>query len=298
MLTGLFVLACLLPTWALLPPGVERATAAAGYYTKVMVIAEENEEASAVIGSPDAPYLTRLAATYGQATNMQAGYPTQCPSLAAYLIITSGSQHGVCDDGNPSKHQVSGLNIFQQVADAGLQWREYAESMPSSCARTNTVLYLVRHAPPPYYTSEKSRCQSWDVALGSTSSGALRSDLRSGLPAYSFVTPNACNDMHGADGCTSGKVKRGDSWLATWMPIIIGSPDFQQGRLLVVITWDEGSKSSNHIPTVLVGRTISGKKPSTAYTHCSTLRTTEDILGLARIGCAATASSFAYSFGF
>ena len=69
--------------------------------SKVMVIAEENEEESAVIGSSEAPYLTRLAATYGQATNMQAGYPTECPSLAAYIIITSGDRAGICDDKNP-----------------------------------------------------------------------------------------------------------------------------------------------------------------------------------------------------
>ncbi|MFL6100734.1 MAG: alkaline phosphatase family protein [Actinomycetales bacterium] len=271
---------------------------AGAYYTKVMVIAEENEPESAIIGSSQAPYISQLAATYGQATNMQAGYPTDCPSLAAYILMTSGSQQGICDDANPAKHQLAGDNIFNQVAAAGLQWREYAESMPGNCHRSNDGLYLVRHAPPPYYPSERERCQSWDVSFGTTSSGALRSALGSGLPAYSFVTPNACNDMHGATGCTSGKVKRGDDWLARWMPLIMGSPDFQQGRLLVIVTWDEGSKSSNHIPTVLVGRSISAKKPGTAYSHCSTLRTTEDILGLPRIGCATTASSFAYGFGF
>jgi hypothetical protein len=298
VLTALLVLVGLAPSSALLLRGSAPANAAAGDYSKVMVIAEENEPESAVVGSAQAPYITQLAATYGHATNMQAGYPVDCPSLAAYLIITSGSQQGVCDDGNPSKHQISQPNIFQQVAAAGLQWREYAESMPANCTRTNSGLYLVRHAPPPYYTSERTRCQSWDVPLGTTSSGALRSGLRNGLPAYSFVTPNACNDMHGATGCTTGKVKRGDNWLAAWMPLVIGSADFQQGRLLVIITWDEGSRSSNHIPTLVVGRTINAKESGTAYTHCSTLRTTEDILGLSRIGCAATASSFAYGFGF
>jgi hypothetical protein len=126
----------------------------------------------------------------------------------------------------------------------------------------------------------------------------LRSALTSGLPAYSFVTPSACNDMHGAASCDSVKVKRGDDWLARWMPLIMAAPDFQQGRLLVMITWDEGSKKSNHIPTVLVGRTINAVRSGAAYTHCSTLRTTEDVLGLPRLGCAKTATSFAYGFGF
>jgi phosphatidylinositol-3-phosphatase len=271
---------------------------AAGGYTKVMVIAEENEAESAVIGSVQAPYITQLAARYGRATNMDAGYPVECPSLAAYLIMTSGSQQGVCDDANPAKHPLEAPSIFSQVAGAGLQWREYAESMPSNCLRINATPYLVRHAPPPYFTSEKARCRNWMVPLGTTSAGALHDDLQTGLPAYSFVTPDACNDMHGATGCTTGKVKRGDDWMAAWMPQILASPDFMTGRLLVVITWDEGSPTSNHIPTLVVGATVNGLTSAEPYTHCSTLRTTEDVLGLPRLGCAATAQSFGYGFGF
>jgi phosphatidylinositol-3-phosphatase len=281
-------------------PVTTRAAAAAASYSKVMVIAEENEAESAVIGSAQAPYITGLASTYGRATDMQAGYPVECPSLAAYVLMTSGGQQGICDDRNPVKHQLYVDNVFQQVAQSGQEWRQFAESMPANCTRTNAAknLYLVRHAPPPYYVSERSRCQSWDVPLGTPTAGALHTALASGLPAYSFVTPNACNDMHGAPSCTGGKVKRGDNWLATWMPLVMASPDFQEGRLLVIITWDEGSKSSNHIPTLLVGRSISGVRSDAAYTHCSTLRTTEEVLGLPLLDCAATATSFADGFGF
>jgi hypothetical protein len=269
-------------------------------YSKVMVIAEENEPESSVIGSAQAPYLTKLAATYGYATNMQAGYPTDCPSLAAYILMTSGSQQGICDDESPASHQLSGNNIFKQVADAGLEWRQYAESMPTNCRDTNSTdgLYLVRHAPPPYYTSESGRCAAWDVPLGTTTSGALHTALTTGLPSYSFVTPNACNDMHGAASCKTTVIKRGDDWLARWMPQIIASDDFQQARLMVLITWDEGSSTSNHIPTLLVARTVRGLSSGAAYTHCSTLRLAEDTLGLARLGCAATASSFRAGFRF
>ncbi len=267
-------------------------------YDKVMVITEENEPDGAVIGSSQAPYLNGLAATYGQATDMQAGYPTSCPSLAAYLLITSGSWDGICDDKLPQAHHVSGDNIFQQVAAAGKQWRDYAESMPSNCYARNSSggVYLVRHAPPPYYTSESQRCPHWDVPLGTTSSGALPTDLASGLPAYSFVTPNACDDMHGAPSCTGNRVARGDAWLATWMPRIIAGPDFRAGRLVVVITWDEGSHASNHIPTLVVAPTVHGIRSSTALTHCSTLRATEEILGLPLLGCARSSTSLRSAF--
>jgi hypothetical protein len=267
---------------------------------QVMVIAEENEPSSSVIGSTEAPYLNSLAKTYGLATNMQAGYPAGCPSLAAYILLTSGGQQSICDDGLPSEHQLSVDNIFHQVATAGLQWREYAESMSGNCQATNSAdqLYLVRHAPPPYYSSEASRCASWDVPMGTTTSGALHSALAAGLPAYSFLTPNACDDMHGAPSCQSGVVQRGDAWLARWMPQIIASPDFQSARLVVVITWDEGSSSSNHIATLVVARTVRGVTSSAALTHCSTLRATEEVLRLPLLGCAATATSLRTAFHF
>jgi phosphatidylinositol-3-phosphatase len=271
-----------------------------GAYDKVMVVAEENEPGSEVIGSTEAPYLNSLAKTYGLATNMQAGYPVSCPSLAAYITLTSGGQQGICDDAPPSAHQLSVDNIFQQVAAAGLQWREYAESMSGSCQATNSadLRYLVRHAPPPYYTSEASRCATWDVPLGTTAAGALHSALAAGLPAYSFVTPNACDDMHGAPSCSDALVTVGDSWLAQWMPRIIASPDFQSARLVVVITWDEGSSSSNHIATLVVARTVRGVTSSAALTHCSTLRATEEVLRLPLLGCAATATSLRTAFHF
>jgi phosphatidylinositol-3-phosphatase len=284
------------PTWTASPRPPKLTTP----YTKVMVIAEENEPESAVIGSPQAPYLTKLAASYGRATNMLANYPVSCPSLAAYIIMTSGNRQGICDDGPPANHQLSGNNIFKQVADAGMEWRQYSESMPSNCRATDTTdhLYLVRHAPPPYYTTESGRCSAWDVPLGTTTSGALHDALADGLPAYSFLTPNACNDMHGAPSCQTSIVKRGDNWLAAWLPRIMASHDFQQARLVVLITWDEGSRSSNHIATLLVAPTVRGVRSGAAFTHCSTLRLAEEVLGLAYLGCAATAPSFRSGFRF
>jgi hypothetical protein len=298
------VLACAATMTRLAPSGLSpamaasRATPAASTYTKVMVVAEENEPDSAVIGSARAPYLNGLAKTYGQATDMQAGYPTGCPSLAAYLLITSGSRDGICDDKLPTAHHVGGDNIFEQVAASGRQWREYAESMPSNCYPRNGSggVYLVRHAPPPYYTSESGRCLEWDVPMGSATAGALHSDLASGLPAYSFVTPNACDDMHGAPSCSGDRVARGDAWLASWLPHVIAGPDFQAGRLVVVVTWDEGSGSSNHIPTLVIAPTVHGVRSSAALTHCSTARTTEEILGLPLLGCAASALSLRSAF--
>jgi hypothetical protein len=265
-----------------------------------MVIAEENQTYDQVFGAGRAPFLTRLAAQYATIADMDAGYPPGCPSLPAYLLMTSGSTHGVCDDAGPQAHPIGGPSIFSTAEAAGLQWRAYAESMPRPCTRDNAAggRYLVRHTPAPYYTALAGRCPVWDVPLGTPAAGALHDDVAAGrLPAYAFVTPDACDDMHGAAGCGGDLVATGDQWLARWLPIILAGPDYRAGRLLIVITWDEGSAGSNHIPTVVVGPTARHARVTAPVTHCGLLALEERILGLPLLGCARTASSPAASLG-
>jgi hypothetical protein len=156
----------------------------------------------------------------------------------------------------------------------------------------------VHHAPPPYYSEVAGRCPSWDVPLGTPTSGALHDDVAAGsLPAYAFVTPDACHDMHGGDGCPGDIVAVGDQWLRTWLPQILAAPDYRAGRLVVVLTWDEGSSDSNHIPTVVIAPSAQGVRVTTAVTHCGLLAMEEQILGLPLLGCARTASSPGASLG-
>jgi phosphatidylinositol-3-phosphatase len=268
-------------------------------YSKALVIAMENHTEGQVLGSGQAPYLTGLAARFGRPTQVDAGYPTKCPSLAAYLLITSGSTHGVCDDRNPSAHPISGDNLFAQVAASGREWRNYAESMPSNCYPKNSSdeLYAVRHAPAPYYVSERDRCQNWDVPLGSLTSGPLHSALASGaLPAFSFVTPNQCNNMHAVPRCPLRAVQNGDAWISRWMPQMLASPDFTSGRLVVFVTWDEGTRQDNHIPVVVLSASTQGIKVDRPYTQCSVLRTIQEILRVSLLGCAAQAESMLKDF--
>src|SRR5947209_6891728 len=68
-----------------------------GQYSKVMLVMEENETSASVLTGGSAPYLAGLAKRFGVATNLQAGYDVSCPSLPSYLILSSGSDQGVCD---------------------------------------------------------------------------------------------------------------------------------------------------------------------------------------------------------
>ena len=275
------------------------AVARAGAITKVLVIAEENHAYGDIIGSPNAPYLTALAGAYGNATHLHAGYPTACPSLAAYVLLTSGSTAGICDDRSPKYHRLAGDNIFYQVAAAGREWRNYAETAPRNCTLVNSRhgRYLVRHVPSTYYISERRRCGRWAVPMGEPSAGALHDDIAAGaLPAFGFLSPDACHDMHGAAGCMIGRIGRGDRWLKSWLPRILAGPDYRAGRLVVVITWDEGTATGNHIPTLVISPHTRQIVARQLFTHCSTLRTIEELLRLPLLGCARRTRSMVAAF--
>lgn len=128
--------------------------------------------------------------------------------------------------------------------------------------------------------------------------GALHDDVTAGrLPAFSFVSPDACHDMHGASGCTTDLIGAGDRWLHTWLPQIMAGPDYRAGRLTVIITGDEGTSTSNHIPTLLIAPTVRHTSASQPLAHCSLLRFAEDHLRVPRLGCGADATSLGSSFG-
>src|SRR3954453_8453168 len=114
---------------------------------KVMIVAEENHGYDQIVGNRNAPYLNQLAAEYGAANDYDAGYPAHCPSLAAYILLTSGTTAGICDDKDPKDHPLTGDNIFHQVSASGREWRDYAEAEPGPCALTGHGRYLVRHVP-------------------------------------------------------------------------------------------------------------------------------------------------------
>ena len=67
-----------------------------------------------------------------------------------------------------------------------------------------------------------------------------------------FVSPNLCNDGHdgtckgvNTEGTNAGGLAGADLWLKHWMPMILASPAYQSGQLLVVLTFDEGALSDS-----------------------------------------------------
>jgi phosphatidylinositol-3-phosphatase len=143
-------------------PGTARASAAAGpcrgsaapVWQHVVWVVMENRSFGSVIGSSAAPYTNSLARSCGVATNYHAiGHP----SLPNYLALTSGSTHGVSDDGSPAQHPISGPSLFSQVSS-----RSLIESQPTPCALHDSGAYLVQHNPQAYYVSDRARCRTSD----------------------------------------------------------------------------------------------------------------------------------------
>jgi len=240
----------------------------------------ENKPSTSIIGSPDASYITTLAASCALATDYHG---VTHPSLPNYLAATSGSTNGVADDGDPAVHPLSGPSLFAQVTAAGKEWRTYAESMPSPCALSSTGRYAVRHNPAAYFTAVRSDCARWDVGLGqlTTDLGADR------LPAFSLVVPDVCHDMH---DCS---VSTGDAWLREHLPAVLSSSAYASGTTAVLITWDEDdSAHDNRVPLLVVAPSVRAQtRIGSTLDHYSLLRTTEQLLGLPLLGSAAQATA-------
>ena len=244
----------------------------------------ENHGYSQIIGSSSAPYINNLASTYGLATNY---FALDHPSLPNYIAVTSGSEQGISNDGSPSADAVSTQSIFGQLP--GGQSRSLQEGMPSNCAPSDAGNYVVHHNPMAYYTNLGPDCGNYDVPFGSTP------DLSA---AFTFVTPNMTDDMH------DGPVSDGDNFLRSYVPALIGTPQYQQGNTVIFITWDEdgsqsgGPQENNHVATLVISPYTHAVQDDTSYTHYSLLRTTEQLLGLPLLGNAASANSMLGKFGF
>ena len=291
---GLMVGSTHSPRAAVGPCGTASSTAV--HYTHVVWIWMENHSYGDIVGSSQAPYINTLAGECGLATNY---HNISHPSLPNYVAGTSGlalaDVKKFKSDCSPSKHCSTGAaSIFTQTSD----WKAYEESMTSNCEPNNDGEYAVRHNPPPYYTSI-SNCAANDVPYPQ-----LATDLAAGtLPAFSFVTPNVIDDMH------DGTIAQGDSWLAANVPAILNSSAYQNGNLVLFITWDEGEggKSNDcatnttdvgcHVATLVVSpSTAPGTQSATLFNHYSLLATSEQLLGLPLLGQAASATSMLADF--
>lgn len=271
----------------------------------VFVIPMENESASAIYGDvKNAPYLNgTLMPMAAYATSFTDSLPKSLPSEPHYVWLEAGtnkfSDKTFTNDDNASASNstASTAHLSTQLEEAGLGWMSYQEGMTEgTCPITSisSTKYAAKHDPFVFFQDVAGSPPS--AASGTCIShhkpySSFASDLANGqLPAYVFITPNLCNDMHGASGCPSGSnVKTGDSWLASQMPAII---DYAYTHDSVIyIVWDEGSDNQT-IPFLALGPHVKAGASTTNYTHSSILKSVEQQLGVDPLPTVDNATTF------
>jgi len=242
--------------------------------------------------------------------------------------------------------------IGNQLTAKGITWKAYEQDMGNKPSRESAACghpainspdhteaaapgdgYATRHDPFVYFHAvidNRSYCDAHVVALGSPTGAmpsaslpgetGLATDLKRAAttPAFSFITPNLCQDGHDypcvnqQSGASVGADV--DGFLRTWVPKITSSPAFKQGGLLE-ITFDEAADSDTssccgeaagpgaanpgiagpgggRVGALLISPYIrAGTVSRRPYNHYSSLASWEQLLGLKRLAYAATVRS-------
>jgi phospholipase C len=233
----------------------------------VFVIVMENKSPTEALKGA---FTASLAARYGVAENYRA---TTHPSVPNYLALTSGSTWGVTDDGY---HSLPKKDIGTQLTSAGISWRAYMQGLQPGGCLTSPLPYDPGHNPFAFYGGG---CPPNVVPMT-----LLSADLAGSTPTFAWIGPDTCNDEH------SCPVSAGDAWLRQAAGDVMSSSAWTNHGVLFV-TWDEDDGSGdNHVLTLVIASGQGHRVSRVAYDHYSLLATVEQLLGVGRLGQAASAT--------
>ena len=164
----------------------------------VVLIVEENHSYSSIIGNTtEAPFLNQMASGGLSATR---DFELTGGSKPNYIGLTAGQTM----KGTSGNYSID--NLFNQMHLAGISEKSYEETMPSPCYTKGTfgtapAQYVKGHNPAANFTdvtSDVAFCQATLIPAGTGNTASqLVADAQNGrLPAFSFVTPNNCDNMH------------------------------------------------------------------------------------------------------
>jgi hypothetical protein len=269
---------------------------------RVFLILMENHNWGPIKGNPGAPFINGLLAkgAYAEHYYSPAGIH---PSEPNYLWLEAGTNFGVLNDKDPAiNHQATKEHLVTLLEGAGRSWRSYQEDISGlDCPLTATKKYAPRHNPVVFFD---------DVTEGGAVFAArciahvrpfheLDQDLVEGKVAdYNFLTPNLCNDGHNLCTPQFDRLRQSDDWLSVQVPKLLASQAYARGAV-VLITWDEGENNSDGpIGLIALGKGVKpGYSNQVPYTHSSTLRTVQTVLGVSPfLGDAAKATDLSDLF--
>ena len=218
---------------------------APAHWHHIVVLMMENKKYGDVIGP--APYITSLANKCATSTDwkdanfrVDGSRDGKYNSKPNYATLTSGlspSAHGLLNDKYPTTSDVD--NIYSQLNQAGLSFKDYYEGDPGGCSVRFSGDY---HDPLRYYTNVADICDQHDVPLST-----FIADLKSGnLPAFSMLLPTKDNSMH------DNSVASGDEYVKSILDPLLNSKEYANGDLAIFLLWDENTP----IPNVMLAPSI------------------------------------------
>lgn len=251
--------------------------------------------------------------------------------VATPATAPSGSCNGqISFSGTPVNHNCALRNyqsitytpktIAHQLVRAGLSWKDYQESLPTTGPRVDGVyysdgnfsnltpssfftqnnptpvvsqLYVTDHNPFVFFADiqegydpllSEAQVQDW------TGVGGLYQDLATGnVPNLSFIVPNKCHDIHTVGGqsntCSDQQadIQLSDAVIKQAVLAIKASKVWNEGNNAIVILFDENDYSNNlnRVPFIVdKNYGTAGDQITASYDHFDLLRTLEAGFGL------------------
>lgn len=226
-------------------------------------------------------------------------YPSAVRTLADQLSAAGRTWHGYMED--------LGANPVRETSPCGQPGAGLEPTPDVTQLATPTDQYATRHNPFAYFHSLLDRpapASASPCAANVTSLAPLSADLGTGgsAAAYSFITPNLCDDGHDGGGSSScvgpdvtgqrpgpGGLVSADRFLQRYVPLIQASDAYRSGGL-IVITFDEGVGNGSccgevgggggQVGALLIGQHLTPHTSTCSYNHFSFLRSYEDLFGL------------------
>lgn len=242
---------------------------------RVAVMVLENRSYQQVIGSPDAPFINRLARRGALETRF---YALTHPSLPNYIALTTGATGGISQ--NCSSCSSDRLSLVNQLDAAGISWGAYFESMP-----TDKDIAVTKKGPynknynPFVFTESLNRRRDQSRLKGFSH---LRRDLaRRDLSRFTWIAPNTRHDGH------RHPLRAADAYAARVVPKVLRALG---PRGVLYLTWDEGNRDDHtgiggtrgggHIVLIAAGGLARRHaRVAVPATHVALLRTIESNLG-------------------
>jgi hypothetical protein len=241
----------------------------------------ENTSWSDIANNSDAHYINNTLVPMAALDTMDS--TSIHPSLPNYIWMEAGSNLGITTDTAPVDSLTTTSHLTDLIkSQAHDSWKAYAEDISGQgCPLTSQGNFATKHNPMLYFTdvaSNTAYCQSHERPFTE-----LAGDLQNNtLPAYSFIEPNLCDDMHGGVAQCPNPIQSGDAFLSRTVPMIINSSVYKQTA--IIVAWDEGSESflgnaeDGPLGEIVVSPCAKAGTYTTPYSHSSTLRTIEEIL--------------------